>query len=65
VLVASDGLYDNLHRREIVEVIRKGKLLASAEELARSGIGRMTVPTEGEPSKPDDLTFILYRRSGA
>jgi serine/threonine protein phosphatase PrpC len=63
VLVASDGLYDNLHRREIVEVIRKGKLLSSAEALTSSAIGRMTAPVEGEPSKPDDLTFILYRRS--
>jgi serine/threonine protein phosphatase PrpC len=63
ILLASDGLFDNLHRREIIDAIRMGKLQAAAEELVERGIGRMTDPADGEPSKPDDLTFILYRRS--
>jgi serine/threonine protein phosphatase PrpC len=62
VLLASDGLADNLHLEEIVSLIRKGPLEKAAEALAHRAIARMCNPSEGEPSKPDDLTFILYRR---
>jgi serine/threonine protein phosphatase PrpC len=63
VLVASDGLHDNLHRGEIIETIRKGKLSVAAGGLARIAVERMTAPADGDPSKPDDLSFILYRSS--
>lgn len=64
VLVASDGLFDNLHADEIVEIIRSGSLEAVAEELARTARQRMTSPTQGQPSKPDDLSFIIFRPAG-
>lgn len=61
VLVASDGLADNLHTREIIEVIRKGPLEKAASTLAEAALARMQKPAAQHPSKPDDLTFILYR----
>ena len=62
VVLASDGVSDNLHLDEIVERIRKGPLRTAANELANLGAKRMEAPTEGAPSKPDDLTFIAIRR---
>jgi len=61
VLLATDGLSDNLHVDEIVALVRKGPLDAAAAALATAARGRMTAPTPGQPSKPDDLTFLLFR----
>ncbi len=61
VLLASDGLYDNLFEEEIVERIRKGRLEDCASALASTSLRRMGKQHRGEPHKPDDLTFILYR----
>jgi len=62
VVLASDGLSDNLHLDEIVERIRKGPLPHAVAELAALGRERMAAPSDGAPSKPDDLTFIAIRR---
>lgn len=62
VLVASDGLTDNLHFTEIVDIIRKGPLDAAAESLTRLARRRMTVESKNQPSKPDDLSVILFRK---
>jgi serine/threonine protein phosphatase PrpC len=64
LLVASDGLSDNLHKDEIVQRIRVGPLGDVAQRLARDARRRMDEPVEGEPSKPDDLTFVGFRRDG-
>ena len=61
VLLASDGLLDNLHLDEIVERIRKGPLEAAARALVEKGRERMAGRSESAPSKPDDATFIVYR----
>lgn len=61
VLIASDGLWDNLHLEEIVEIIRKGPLPKAAKTLVRMCNERMRNGTEDGPSKPDDLTFVLFR----
>jgi len=63
VLLASDGLTDNLHFTEIVEVMRKGPLDAAAEALTRLAKRRMTVESKNQPSKPDDLSVILFRKN--
>lgn len=65
LVVASDGLYDNLRTEEIVEICRKGRLSESGRKLRETCHARMSEPKEGEPSKPDDLSFILYRRRPA
>jgi len=62
VVLASDGLSDNVHLDEIVERVRKGPLDRAVDELAELGRQRMEAPEEGAPSKPDDLTFIAIRR---
>ena len=62
VVVASDGLFDNLHVAEIVEIVRKGDLQGAAGALVARCLARMRAPDEGQPSKPDDLTFLLFRR---
>lgn len=60
VLLSSDGLLDNLYIDEIAKSIRTGRLSAAADELARLARARMEGAGKG-PSKPDDLTVILYR----
>lgn len=62
ILLASDGLSDNLHFDEIVECVRKGPLLRAGNALAALGKSRMESPQEGAPSKPDDLTIVILRR---
>jgi serine/threonine protein phosphatase PrpC len=61
LLLGTDGVFDNLHLEEVVELIRKGPLAAAAIELASRCSKRMREPHDGMPSKPDDLTFILFR----
>lgn len=61
VLLASDGLFDNLHVPEIVELMRCGPLNSSAKRLWAESEERMRGRRTTLPSKPDDLSFILYR----
>ena len=63
VLVASDGLVDNVHTAEIVEAIRKGPLEVAVESLTTLADRRMVAPEPGEPCKPDDLSLILFRKN--
>lgn len=65
LVVATDGLFDNLHSEEIVEICRKGQLSEAGRKLAGRCRTRMVEPQEGQPSKPDDLSFILYRRNSS
>jgi len=62
LVLASDGLSDNLHIDEIVEHVRRGRLDRAGKRLIESCQRRMTHPTEGHPSKPDDLSVVLFRR---
>jgi serine/threonine protein phosphatase PrpC len=62
VLVASDGLTDNLHLHEITGLIRKGPLPAAIDGLISLVRRRMTVESAHQPSKPDDLSIILFRK---
>ncbi len=64
LILASDGLFDNLHIDEIVETIRKGRIEAVAQALITATHSRMTTVSPDVPSKPDDLTFIVFRRHG-
>jgi PPM family protein phosphatase len=61
LIVASDGLSDNLYLHEIVEQVRKGPLERVAQRLQEETLRRMERPADGRPSKPDDLTFVLFR----
>lgn len=60
VVIASDGLFDNLSIDEVVSGMRKGKLshaLASVTDLAY----KRMLGIEGKPCKPDDLSVIGVR----
>lgn len=62
VLLASDGLTDNIHFDEIVEFIRKGTLEDALDSITHRATRRMTVESKTMPSKPDDLSVILFRK---
>src|SRR3954466_3578803 len=61
LLLASDGLFDNLLPDEIINTIRSGPLDQSVAALVAIAQARMSTPMDGVPSKPDDLTVIAYR----
>lgn len=63
VLLATDGLTDNIHIEEIVELMRKGPLGAALDALTELAQRRMTVESKSQPSKPDDLSVILFRKT--
>jgi len=62
VLLASDGLTDNIHVHEIVDMIRKGPLSAAIDSMSSLARRRMSVESRHQPSKPDDLSVILFRK---
>jgi serine/threonine protein phosphatase PrpC len=59
VVLASDGLADNLMIEEIIETVRKGPLQRAAVNLMSACLQVM----QGN-GHPDDLTVALYRPSG-
>ena len=61
VVIASDGLFDNLQVDEIINIVRTGPLPLAAENLVAICRTRMTQFSEVRPHKPDDLGFILFR----
>ena len=61
LLVATDGLADNLTPTELVQAVRKGPQESCAQELAQTARTRMLEGMPPVPSKPDDLTFLVYR----
>ncbi len=65
LIIGSDGLFDNLRQDEIVQLIRKGPLAKAATTLASLVAQRMATEAASRPSKPDDLTFVIYRQSAS
>lgn len=62
ILLASDGLMDNVHVDEIIEIVRKGPLSDAILSVVDKAEQRMKNARDGEPSKPDDLSLILFRK---
>lgn len=62
LLLASDGLFDNLKTDEIVALIRAGALPNQTEKLFEKARRRMS-NRDATPCKPDDLTMICFRQS--
>ncbi len=65
VLLASDGLMDNVHLDEIIEHIRKGPADAAVDAVVELARKRMRSDNGSEPSKPDDLSLIVFRKRPA
>jgi serine/threonine protein phosphatase PrpC len=61
LVIASDGLLDNLLPSEIVEFIRTGPLNLAVGTLVAEAQQRMANLDGNAPCKPDDLTVIAYR----
>jgi len=61
VVLASDGLSDNLRLRDVIDTARKGELEASLETLVERCESRMRSASTEHLGKPDDLSVILYR----
>jgi PPM family protein phosphatase len=59
VVVASDGLFDNLSPDEVAGLVRAGTLREGAVRLA--GAVRERMGQNEKPSKPDDLSFVVMR----
>lgn len=63
LLLASDGLFDNLSTKEIVEILCEAPLLRAVQELVKLSQERMLgAGADGRPFKPDDLTILAWRR---
>ena len=62
LIIASDGLFDNLFEKEVIEVMRKGRLATSLQSLTDAASERMRGQGDS-PCKPDDLSVIAVRRS--
>ena len=62
VLIARDGLYDNLMSAEISALACRGTLAEACRSLVEKAMARMHQCDDGHPSKPDDLTVLMYRR---
>lgn len=62
LVLASDGLTDNVLQEEIIAAVRKGPLDRAADRIADLALKRMRGDDGNAPSKPDDLTTLLYRR---
>lgn len=58
LLIASDGLFDNLHVDEVAEIARKGPIEEVCNKLVEKCTKRMTQSSDEKPSKPDDLSII-------
>ena len=61
VVLASDGVLDNLPLAELVEFVRRGPLVDTAREIWAECERRMSNPGSNTPSKKDDLSLLLYR----
>ncbi len=62
VLLASDGLTDNIQIDDVINIIRKGPLAKAMDSMVRLAHHRMINESKRQPSKPDDLSVILFRK---
>ena len=62
IMLASDGLMDNVHVEEIIQRIRIGPPDEAVERVISLAKRRMAGASAGQPSKPDDLSLILFRK---
>lgn len=63
VVLATDGVFDNLMLDELIDFVRVGPLERAALRVMHAVRERMTAPAGDRPCKPDDTTLILFRRT--
>jgi serine/threonine protein phosphatase PrpC len=59
IVIASDGLFDNLHLSEVSAISRVGRPLDRMNALVQLATQRMEQAEAGAPGKPDDLAILL------
>jgi serine/threonine protein phosphatase PrpC len=64
LLVASDGVLDNLMLDEITAILKSGTAEKAAVKIAAIASERMRNAQDSKPHKPDDLTLIVYSQRG-
>ncbi len=62
LVMASDGLFDNLTSEEITDIIRAGNFETQSKQLIHSARTRMA-PVNEIAGKPDDLTVLCFRQN--
>ena len=61
LLLASDGLYDNFFKKEILDILTQDSLLESTTQLVSECRRRMCHSDSDTPHKPDDLSLVTFR----
>ena len=61
VLIASDGLFDNLYLDEICAIARQRPIVKACDSLAELAYQRMLSEGSDVPHKLDDVTIVLIR----
>lgn len=62
LVMASDGLFDNLTSEEIVQIIRAGHFESQVDLLIEESRSRM-INADEYTGKPDDLTILSFRQT--
>ena len=62
LVMASDGLFDNLTSEEITNAVRAGQLEVQMKQMIESARSRMTYADDFS-GKPDDLTVLGFRQT--
>lgn len=63
IVIASDGLADNMRLDQIIDAVRKGNLSDCIQRVASLCESIMSGDRDEQPFHPDDLTVLLARRS--
>ena len=63
VVVATDGISDNLNIDELIGHVRTGAIEESFASVVNQSTARMQGQLEG-PTKPDDYTLVMFRPGG-
>jgi serine/threonine protein phosphatase PrpC len=61
LVVASDGVFDNMSPEEVIAHVRKGSLAAATQQLVDATRRRMEGAVADTPSKPDDMSVVAFR----
>jgi serine/threonine protein phosphatase PrpC len=65
LLLATDGVLDNVRKQELIDTIRIGPLLRAACRLGERVTSAMAGEDAELPAHPDDATALLFRRGQA
>lgn len=62
LFLGTDGVLDNIQRKELINLIRVGPLVGAASDLHARLQATMAGSNPTLPAQPDDATFLVFRR---